>query len=69
MDSDNLANLQNMDGGRSTATIRLFLDYAPGTGTREVPDPYYDGGFEGVYDLVEQAAQRLLVAVREEHGL
>lgn len=69
MDLDNLANLQSMDGGKSAATIKLFLDYAPQTGVREVPDPYYDGGFDRVYDLVEQAAQGLLAAIREEHTL
>jgi protein-tyrosine phosphatase len=42
--------------------IRLFLDFAPGAGTRDVPDPYYGGaaGFDEVLDLVEEAAQGLL---------
>lgn len=42
--------------------IRLFMEYAPQTGRRAVPDPYYGGvnAFEEVLDLVEQAAEGLL---------
>ncbi len=69
MDYDNLAHLQSMDGGRARAKISLFLDYAPGAGAREVPDPYYDGRFEEVYTLVRQAAEGLLAQIREEHRL
>ena len=46
-----------------------FLDYVPQTGVGEVPDPYYTGGFEGVYRLVEAAAGGLLTAIRKDHGL
>ena len=42
--------------------MRLFLDYAPKTGTRNVPDPFYGGseGFDHALDLIEQAARGLL---------
>jgi protein-tyrosine phosphatase len=45
--------------------VRLFLEYAPGLGRREVPDPYSGGaeGFEEVLDLVEAAARGLLAAL------
>jgi protein-tyrosine phosphatase len=45
--------------------VRLFLEYAPGIGRREVPDPYSGGpeGFEEVLDLVEAAARGLLTAL------
>ncbi|NJN45840.1 MAG: low molecular weight phosphotyrosine protein phosphatase [Candidatus Competibacteraceae bacterium] len=51
--------------------IRLFMDYAPDRLEREVPDPYYGGlgGFERVMDLVEEAAQGLLLQLRERHRL
>jgi protein-tyrosine phosphatase len=46
--------------------IRLFMDYAPQLGHREVPDPYYGdiAGFDLVLDLVEAAAHGLLRSVR-----
>lgn len=49
--------------------IRLFLDYAPHLGPREVPDPYYGGaqGFELVLDLVEEASRGLLASIVPQH--
>jgi len=48
------------------AEVALFLDWAPGIGHREVPDPYYGGaeGFERVLDLVEAASRGLLTTLR-----
>lgn len=48
------------------AKVGLFLDYAPGIGHREVPDPYYGGAedFERVLDLVEAASRGLLTTLR-----
>ncbi len=45
--------------------VRLFLEFAPQLGRRDVPDPYYGGtaGFEEVLDLVEEAARGLLAAL------
>ena len=45
--------------------LRLFLEYAPETGRRDVPDPYYGGpaGFEEVLDLVEAGARGLIAAL------
>ena len=67
MDDQNLADVRAM--GPARAVIRPFLEYAPDCGETEVPDPYYKGGFEGVYDLIEAAADGLLQAIRQEHKL
>ncbi len=64
MDNANLRDVQALGSGR--AVVRPFLDYAPDSAYREVPDPYYTGGFEGVYALVDEAAEGLLKAIREE---
>jgi protein-tyrosine phosphatase len=50
--------------GRSQK-VRLFLEFAPQLGRRDVPDPYYGGaaGFEDVLDLVEEGARGLLAAL------
>ena len=47
--------------------VRLLLDFAPETGHRSVPDPYYGGpeGFELVLDLVEAASRGLLAHLRQ----
>jgi len=63
MDDENFRDVEAM--GRGRARVVRFLDFAPQTGLREVPDPYYTGGFQGVFDLVDQAAEGLLAAIRE----
>lgn len=66
MDDDNLALLRRMAPSEYRERIKLFLDFAPQAGRREVPDPYYGGenGFEDVLDLVEAGARGLLAALR-----
>ena len=72
MDRDNFAHLlvlcQNPELRRR---IQLFLDFAPDLPEREVPDPYYGGpgGFERVMDLIEEAAQGLLIQIRERYRI
>ncbi len=65
MDRDNLAALQRIRPRDFGGHLGLFLDFAPETGFREVPDPYYDGarGFEDVLDMIETASERLLAAI------
>lgn len=48
--------------------IRLFLpEFAPTSGLRDVPDPYYGGpnGFEHVLDLLEDGCRNLLAEIAE----
>jgi len=62
MDAQNLNDLRSMCPAGFGGHLGLFLDYAPGTAIREVPDPYYGGdeGFSQVLDLVESASEGLL---------
>jgi protein-tyrosine phosphatase len=69
MDESNLMTIQSRKPKDSDAKIGMFLDYAEGASTREVPDPYYDGRFEEVYELVTAGAKGLLKTIREEHNL
>ena len=45
--------------------VRLFLEFAPELGRREVPDPFAGGpaGFEEVLDLIEAGSRGLLTAL------
>lgn len=76
MDRENLARLQSMAleaGGSSDgvhAQIALLLDFAPQElvlrwSTDEVPDPYYIGGYDRVYELVEAGCRGVVEHVRE----
>ncbi len=68
MDAENLSDLLALADERQMQRIRLFLDFAPEAGVREVPDPYFgeEDGFETVLDLLEAAAKGLADHVEEE---
>ncbi|MDP6787636.1 MAG: low molecular weight protein-tyrosine-phosphatase [Rhodospirillales bacterium] len=69
MDPDNLAALKKLCPPGEEHRLALLLDYAPGAGRRDVPDPYYIGGqgFEHVLDLVEKASRGLLAHIQKTH--
>lgn len=72
MDASNLSKIKPHMPDDSTVDVRLFLEYANQAGltdVREVPDPYYDGKFDTVYDLVTKGSRALLDHIRETHDL
>ncbi len=71
MDHANYSELMNLQPNDSKASLRLFLSYDPEAGVEEVPDPYYGGedGFEQVLDLVENAGEKLLADLIQQHNL
>jgi len=68
MDTSNRADLERLAPDREArAKVRLFRDYDPETPDgSSVPDPYYEGGFDGVYDICEAAARGLLESLRRD---
>lgn len=68
MDEDNVRGLRRFDDALD-GKLSLLLDHATNAHTREVPDPYYDGRFEEVYQLVLDGAQGLLKDIRMEVGV
>lgn len=67
MDAENHRNLLAICPPDSEDKLHLFLDFAPNVERREVPDPYYDGNFDAVYTMIEDAAQGLLADIRTKH--
>lgn len=67
LDESNLSDLNRMFGQRKK-TYRL-LDFATKTTEQNVPDPYYSGGFDYVYELVEDGCVGLLAFIRQEEGI
>jgi protein-tyrosine phosphatase len=67
MDAENLGELQAMQPRNSRASVKLFLEYAPDLGFRNVPDPYYRdaAAFEEVLDLTTAASRGLLAALQD----
>lgn len=69
MDEENAATLRSMDRhGVLDGKLSLLLDFAPPGAPRSVPDPYYRGGFDRVFALVQAGCQGLLAHVRARHG-
>jgi protein-tyrosine phosphatase len=66
MDEANLRTLTSMRPPNFDGHLGLLLDFAPESGVREVPDPYYGGpdGFDRVLDLVEVSTAGLLARLR-----
>jgi protein-tyrosine phosphatase len=71
MDRSNHTNLHRMaQTDEARAKIHLFRDFDPkGARGQEVPDPYYEGGFDRVFDICDAAARGLLEHLKREHRL
>ena len=70
MDRGHLEILHHLAPPNAGAEVSLFLDHAPHTGLRDVPDPYYGGpeGFEQVLDLIEAGCRGLLAHLSPRLG-
>lgn len=57
--------------GANGQVVRLldFADEAITNGERDMPDPYYSGGFEHIYTLVDASTRGLLDHIQTEHQL
>lgn len=67
LDQSNLNDLRRMFG-RHPRLYRL-LDFASETDEQDVPDPYYSGNFDYVYQLVEDGSRGLLRTIQQNEGL
>ncbi|WP_027956163.1 low molecular weight protein-tyrosine-phosphatase [Halobacillus kuroshimensis] len=68
MDEKNIRDLYSIRQ-KDGVTITKLMDYLPQLDVDEVPDPYYTGNFDYVYELVQQGCAELLAAVKKEHNL
>jgi len=55
MDSDNLERLQSICPLKSHSKIKLMLDYSKEHPGASVPDPYFEGKFDEVFEMVYSA--------------
>ncbi|WP_420569437.1 low molecular weight protein-tyrosine-phosphatase [Thalassovita sp.] len=60
MDHSNQDRIEALRPAGNTTPVTLFAEYAEGWHASEVPDPYYTRDFDGVLDLIEDAARGLL---------
>jgi protein-tyrosine phosphatase len=70
MDQANVAALRRIDcHGYLKGKMYLLLDFAGANTPSDVPDPYFTGDFDRVYDLVTAGCEGLLRHIRDQHGL
>lgn len=64
MDDQNLKDVRkvfaNSKGNGTKGKVITFMSLVPGASVTEVPDPYFTGNFEYVYELVEAGCRTLL---------
>jgi protein-tyrosine phosphatase len=70
MDRNNFEALQRLCPKDKLGRLKLFMDYSANFDDDEVPDPYYGlgHGFDLVLDMVEDASEGLIEALRKEIG-
>ena len=65
MDEENVDDILALEQRR----VPLLLEFAPQGSPLNVPDPYYTGSFDVVYDLVAAGCKGLLEHIRQKEGL
>ena len=60
MDTDNIQILRSIRPADSQSQIKLLLDYLPDTSFQSVPDPYFEGKFDEVFEMVYAACASFL---------
>lgn len=64
MDHSNRQRIEALRPAGNQTPVTLFAEYAQGWSTQEVPDPYYTRDFDGVLDLIEDAARGLIATLK-----
>lgn len=69
MDAGNLGELHEMAGINPTTSISRLMDYVSESEIEDVPDPYFEGNFKEVYEMIDAGCEKLLEHIRIEEGL
>ncbi|MDM5186929.1 low molecular weight protein-tyrosine-phosphatase [Bacillus sp. DX4.1] len=67
MDNKNIADLESL--GQGGSYIGRLSDFVPDGDWTDVPDPYFTGNFQEVYNLVTEGCTKLLTFICNEQGI
>ncbi|MFC4809530.1 low molecular weight protein-tyrosine-phosphatase [Paenibacillus sp. GCM10023250] len=69
MDANNETDVRDVFGSKADGNAKVFrfMDLMPEKESKDVPDPYYTGNFDEVYELVAKGCERLLDRIRRAH--
>ncbi|GGF24807.1 phosphotyrosine protein phosphatase [Halobacillus andaensis] len=65
MDQQNLSDLNGIRE-KNDVEVKLFMDFVKDEDEKDVPDPYFTGNFDYVYELVEAGCQSLLEHIKKK---
>ena len=63
MDEENLEYLEDKIPKNSKARLCLLREYDSRSGDFNVPDPYYEGNFQAVFNIIQRCCRRLFKEV------
>ncbi len=66
MDTENVKNIKKLGVHSSKVTIKRLLDFVDDQAQTDVPDPYYTGNFDEVYELISEGCKRLLHEIKKD---
>lgn len=69
MDESNMENMEKLQQGQTDAFVVRLLDLVPEVEKKDVPDPYFTGDFDEVYDLIELGCKALLNKIKKDNNL
>lgn len=68
MDAENMEGLKQLGAEAGDRIFRL-LDLVPDASDKDVPDPWYTGNFDAVYELVTDGCERLLDMIIAQYAM
>lgn len=69
MDAKNVKDVRRITGDSGHPKMFRMMDFALDETVRDVPDPYFTGNFEEVYEMLLKSCKHLLQQVIEEYHL
>jgi len=65
MDNSNFKDIKSLASTNEESKIKMLLNYSYPNENRAVPDPYYHGGFESVFEMISMAIDQLVEQEKE----
>lgn len=67
MDRDNLQDLKGFKAAHDNIEVVKIMDYVESVDDEDVPDPYFTGNFDYVYNLLTEGCDNLLTEIKQTH--
>ena len=69
MDRENMTDLKAFRAAHDDITVVKIMDYVESVDDEDVPDPYFTGNFDYVYNLLTEGCDNLLEEIKSVNNL